>query len=192
LLRAARLEVELLQKTIQPHFVMNTLTAVMGWIEEDPAEGLKLLEAFADELRLFGAISRNAAIPLSQEIALCRAHLAVMSCRKEKRFTLRTEAVDAAALVPPAVFHTLVENAITHNRYDCNEVDFLLSEEREGALRRYVFDAPLSVSAGRDRDHEGTGLRYVKARLEELYPGGWRLRSGAEHGNWRTTIEVTA
>ncbi|HKO58641.1 MAG TPA: hypothetical protein VJ276_22435, partial [Thermoanaerobaculia bacterium] len=38
LLRAARLEIELLKKSIQPHFLMNTLTAVMEWIEEDPAE----------------------------------------------------------------------------------------------------------------------------------------------------------
>ena len=191
LLRAARLEVELLQKTIQPHFVMNTLTAVMGWIEENPAEGLKLLESFADELRLFSAISRNAAIPLSQEIELCQAHLAVMSRRKEKQFSLRTESVDPAAMVPPAIFHTLVENAITHNRYD-SDVGFLLSEERRGPLRRYVFDAPLAGTSHRKDDRDGTGLRYVKARLEEVFPGAWALRSEPSGANWRTTIEVRA
>ena len=191
LLRAARLEIQLLQKTIQPHFVMNTLTAVMEWIEEDPALGARFLEAFAEELRLFSTIARESIIPIAQEIALCRSHLTVMGCRKGKRFQLVTESVDREAVVPPAIFHTLVENAITHNRYGSDDVRFVLSEEREHDVRRYVFDAPVSESAN-TTNGDGTGLRYVKARLEETYPGKWTFAAARVGTNWRTTIEVPA
>ena len=57
LLRAARLEIELLKKSIQPHFLMNTLTAIMEWIEEDPREGVHFLQALADELRIFAEVA---------------------------------------------------------------------------------------------------------------------------------------
>jgi hypothetical protein len=191
LLRAARLEIQLLQRTIEPHFVMNTLTAVMEWIEEDPAIGVRFLEAFAEELRLFSTIARERIIPVMQEIALCRSHLTVMGCRKGKRFHLLTESIDQGAAVPPAIFHTLVENAITHNRYGSDDVRFVLSEERESGVRRYVFDAPVSESAN-TTNGDGTGLRYVKARLEESYPGQWSLAAARVGTNWRTTIEVPA
>ncbi|MBV8518688.1 MAG: histidine kinase [Acidobacteria bacterium] len=186
----ASLELALLRKTIEPHFVMNTLTAVMEWIEHDPAAGVGFLEAFADELRLFSKIAHDAAIPLADELALCRSHLAVMSARKAKRFHLRADGVDAAATIPPAVLHTLVENALTHNRYRADEVEFVLSVDRRPHARRYVFDAPLGDTPAAHAAPEGTGLRYVKARLEERYPGKWSLTSEAKGAHWRTTIEV--
>jgi MFS family permease len=191
LLRAARLEIQLLQRTIEPHFVMNTLTAVMEWIEEDPAIGARFLEAFAEELRLFATIARERLISVAQEIALCRSHLTVMGCRKGKRFHLQTEAVDQSAAVPPAIFHTLVENAITHNRYNTEDVRFVLAQSSDNGRRRYVFDAPVSESA-ETTNGDGTGLRYVKARLEESYPGRWSLDAARFGSNWRTTIEVPA
>lgn len=188
LLRAARLEIAMLQKSIQPHFVMNTLTAAMEWIEQSPEEGVRFLDAFADQLRIFAEVSAAVSIPMAREIALCRAHLTVMSGRTATRFVLRTDGVDEAASIPPAVFHTLIENAITHNAYAQGEVVFALREERQDRTRRYVLDAPVTRVTTVNGD--GTGLRYVKARLEESYPGRWRYAAFADEQTWTTTIEV--
>jgi len=187
-LRAARLEIALLQKSIQPHFVMNTLTAAMEWIEQSPEEGVRFLEAFAGQLRIFAEVSADVSIPMAREIALCRAHLMVMSGRKGTRFSLHTNGVDETAPVPPAIFHTLIENAITHNQYAQTDVVFALREERREHLRRYVLDAPRTRDAAVNGD--GTGLRYVKARLEENYPGRWSYAASASERTWTTTIEV--
>jgi hypothetical protein len=190
LLRAARLEIELLKKSIQPHFLMNTLTAVMEWIEEDPRQGVRFLEALADELRIFAEVSGEKLIPAGRELELCRSHLAIMSCRKGTRFALDADGVNAAAPLPPAIFHTLIENAITHNGYGEDEVVFTLREERSGDARRYVMDAPIR-NAARTATGDGLGLRYIKARLEESFPGRWRIESAPFATNWRTTIEVS-
>ena len=190
MLRAARLEIELLKKSIQPHFLMNTLTAVMEWIEDDPREGVRFLEALADELRIFAEVSGEKLIPAGRELELCRSHLAIMSCRKGTRFALDADGVDNAAPLPPAIFHTLLENAITHNGYGDDEVVFTLREERSGDARRYVMDAPIR-NAARSAAGNGLGLRYVKARLEESFPGRWRVESAPFAACWRTTIEVT-
>jgi hypothetical protein len=190
LLRASRLEIELLKKSIQPHFLMNTLTAMMEWIDENPAEGVRLLEVLAEELRIFGEISGQSLIPVARELQLCRAHLTIMGCRKGGAFRLDTDGVDDGALVPPAIFHTLVENAITHNGYDDSaDVVFTLREERADRGRRYLFDSPVHRQpAATPRD--GLGLRYVRARLEEAFPGRWSLDSGPDGSSWRTTIVV--
>jgi LytS/YehU family sensor histidine kinase len=169
---------------------MNTLMAVMEWIEEDPREGVRFLEALADELRIFAEVSGEKLIPAGQELELCRSHLAIMSCRKGTRFALDADGVDGSVCLPPAIFHTLIENAITHNGYGQDEVVFTLREECNGDARRYVMDAPIRNRA-RTAAGSGLGLRYVKARLEESFPGRWRVESEPFAACWRTTIEVT-
>jgi hypothetical protein len=41
-----------------------------------------------------------------------------------------------------------------------------------------------------DGQREGTGLRYIKARLEESFPGGWTVQGEPHAAGWRTTIEI--
>jgi LytS/YehU family sensor histidine kinase len=115
-LRSTRLELELLKRQIQPHFLMNALTAVAEWIESDPKTGVRMIEALGNEFRALAAMSGEALVPLAEELELCRQHLEVMSYRKGSTFTLVSN-VDAAQRVPPAIFHTLLENALTHNAY---------------------------------------------------------------------------
>ena len=50
-----------------------------------------------------------------------------------------------------------------------------------------------AVEAARPEEEtrrEGTGLRYVKARLEESFPGRWTMAAGPVEGGWRTVIEL--
>src|SRR6185295_820926 len=108
--RAATLELELLRRRIAPHFLMNTLNALAEWVESDPKTGVKMFEALAEEFRLLSQISDQPLIPLSEEIALCRRHLEVMSYRVDRPFSLSTRNIDESAEVPPGVLHTLVEN----------------------------------------------------------------------------------
>ena len=187
--RAARLEAELLKKHLQPHFLMNTLTSIVEWVETDPATGARALDALAGELRALSEVSGERLVPVRREVALCRAHLEVMGYRRDVRFALDAEGVDPEAVVPPAVLHTLVENAVTHSAYAPGTVRLVLREERSAGRRRLTLRAPLAGEPRTD-GREGGGLRYVRARLEEAFPGAWTLRSGAEGGAWVTRIDL--
>jgi LytS/YehU family sensor histidine kinase len=245
-LTAARLEIELLKKHLQPHFLMNTLTAAIEWLEAEPDTGARFVEALAHELRLLGEVSAQQAISVRRELDLCRLHLEVMGYRQDRTFHLDTEGLTPGATVPPALFHTLLENALTHNRYDAAHVRFQLRETAVDGGRRYTFSAPrtddadafgdapasdttardaapndafLPPSSGDEGDwapasaatravstasapasektagSNGTGLRYVKARLRECYGDAWALRAGpGTDGDgapvWRTTITI--
>ncbi|MEM7787528.1 MAG: histidine kinase [Bacteroidota bacterium] len=188
LAEAARLEAELLKKHLQPHFLMNALTSVIEWVERDPAQGVQALEALADELRMLAEVSGERCIPMRRELALCRTHLDVMSFRHGVQFALDAD-VDPEAALPPAVLHTLVENAVTHNAYPPGPVTFTLREERADGRRRLTLRTPLA-GAPAVAGPEGGGLRYVRARLGEVAPDRARLASGAEDGAWVTRIDL--
>ncbi|MDO8543327.1 MAG: hypothetical protein Q7S40_23055 [Opitutaceae bacterium] len=57
-------------------------------------------------------------------------------------------------------------------------------------VRRYVFLSPGEVHAPPGRPAGGTGLRYVKARFDESFPGGWTLVDGPAADGWQTVIEI--
>ena len=189
LVSAARLEIELLKKHLQPHFLLNTLTSTMAWLEEHPQTGVRFVEALAKELQMLAEVSGERLIPMARELDLCRTHLELLGYRRDVTFELETEGVREEALIPPALFHTLVENGITHNEYAGGAVRFFLREDRLETGRRYTFITP--VDGGRSKEfEEGTGLRYVRARLEESFPERWSLSSGPIEDGWRTTIGI--
>lgn len=198
LVRSTRLEAQLLKRSLQPHFLMNSLTALAEWFEEEPAVAGEMLEALAEELRLLGEIAERRLIPVADELRLCRAHLQVMSRRKGVDYRLDEAGVDPSAQIPPAILHTLVENAITHHGSPADEhspetVELRLTQERAGAHRRLIFEAPVGETRGPDAGdaeprREGTGLRYVRARLEEAYGSDWEYRSRRQGNVWKTEI----
>ena len=132
-------------------------------------------------------------VSLSQEIALCESHLKIMGYRKGLEFVLVTE-INREAKIPPAIFHTLVENAITHNHYRTGSIHFKLFQEVSLTTVRYIFtvpivDAKLNFNSRTGCD-QGTGLRYIKARLEESYANQWKLEEQELPGEWKTLISI--
>lgn len=188
--RSVRLEAELLKRHIQPHFLLNTLNSIVAWLEEEPTTAARLVTALADEFRMLLSCTRKELIPLADEIDLCRAHLQVMSLRQDKQFEMQVEGIDGTEILPPLIIHTLVENGLTHGYRDKESGVFRLKgERRDGKLVLTVFnDSAISDSSPA---REGTGLRYVKTRLEETFPGRWAVRSGSVSGGWEAVIELS-
>ena len=190
-LTAARMEIELLKKNLQPHFLMNTLTALSEVVEQDPRGAVKLIDDLAEEFRTVARVSAEKLIPLAHELDLCRAHLRVMSVRTGRTWSFDAARVDEAALVPPAVFLTLIENGFAHQRVTEGAAAFTLQSERAAdGMVHYTFFSPGEVQTNSTRPAGGTGLRYVKARLEESFPGQWSLRGETVAGGWQTVIEI--
>jgi hypothetical protein len=199
-LTAARLEIELLRKQLQPHFLMNTLTALAQAMEENPAGAARLIDDLAMETRMLARMAGEKLVPLAQELELCRAHLRVMSVRTEIPWRIEAVDLDLAAPVPPALFLTLIENGFSHQQAAAGATTFTLHAVTTVTLHsgaaesktRYRFFSPGEVQAGADRNPGGTGLRYIKARLEESFPGGWAFAQSAVPGGWETVVELRA
>lgn len=191
LVQSTRLRLELLKKNIQPHFLMNTLTSLIDWVEEAPKKGVLFIEALAKEFDLFNQIEDQKLIPISQEIALCRAHLEIMEYRKEINYSWEDEGIDLEQKIPPGVLHTLLENGITHSLpHKDNSIRFKLIFEMNSRYRSYTF---LTFAAGVRQatgKEEGTGLKYIKARLTESYQSKWGFTSGPTDHGWKNVITL--
>lgn len=191
-LRVARYQFELLKKSIQPHFILNSLNATAVWLKEDPNQAAKLLYALADELRQILGVVEKPLIPIENEIELCRTHLQVMNLRQDRTYTLSVKNIRSDEQVPPMIFHTLIENGITHgfaNRPGGGR--FILARQRGRDRIRYIlFNNGESEHDNDKIEGSGMGLRYLQTRLEEAWPGRWCIKQGGVRGGWRVVIDV--
>ncbi len=193
--RAERLELELLRRRIAPHFLMNTLNALIEWVESDPKVGVEMIGALAEEFRLLSQMSGKAQVPLFDEIALCRRHLEVMSYRVDRAFSLTVEAVDQKLNVPPGILHTLIENAFTHGRYE-DGAEFKLGQYLDnGRVWLTLETPPAGEASGPEKINGGDGLAYVTRRLESAFGASASFSDGpGKNGGWVSTLsfEVNA
>lgn len=191
ILLSSKLQLELLKKNIQPHFLRNTLTSMMDWVEESPKEGSRFIQALASEFDIMNEISEQTLIPITKELALCRQHLSVMGFRKEINYVWEQVGIDETQLIPPAIIHTLLENGITHSEpLPGNTVKFVLryfvSKESYG----YLFE---TIAQNRQIVTErvgGNGFKYIRARLTESYGTNWTFDSGKTESGWISTIKI--
>ncbi|MFK8163788.1 MAG: sensor histidine kinase [Lewinella sp.] len=190
LLKSARLQNELLKKNIQPHFIMNTLTSIMEWVEISPKKSIEFIESLAGEFEVLSKIADLQLIPVQQEIELIRHHLEIMKFRKVVDYELHTQNIDHEDLIPPAVLHTVIENGISHSLPIKGKVVFYLSFERQRGFKRYELKTVAKNRPGKQEKRGGTGLKYIASRLKESYGERWSLSSEADEMGWVTSIEI--
>lgn len=189
-LKSAQLETELLKKNINPHFVLNTLTSVIVWLRKDTSSAIKLIEALAEEFRMINQISALMQIPITQEIDLCKAHLKIMGYRKGADYKLETIDIDEQETVPPMIFHTLVENGITHGYEKKIEGTFKLQSIKNSGSKKYILTNDGDFNPEDSKGSTGFGAKYIKSRLEESYPGKWNFTSNKYETGWQSIIEI--
>ena len=112
-LSEARLQA--LQARIRPHFLFNSINAVLSLIRAEPRRAETALEDMADLFRVLMADNRDLA-PLEKEIELCRQYLALEQLRLGARLQIEwhVDNMPKDALMPPLVLQPLLENAVYH------------------------------------------------------------------------------
>lgn len=191
-LKGARLEIELLKKNIQPHFLLTSLRSITDWLEKEPKMAARLVNALATELRMMLKMSSERSIPLTEEIKLCRTHLEVMGLRRHRALELATHGVGGEELIPPMVMHTLLEMGLEEAEDGDGEIRFLL-ERRLGDGLSLRLSHTSSLKPKWQRGTDDTGLKYVRARLEEAFPKRWTLRVGpsAVGSTWQAEVHIS-
>ena len=111
-----------LQARIRPHFLFNSINAVLSLIRSEPQRAESALEDMADLFRGVMADNRDL-IPLADEVALCRKYLNLESLRLGDRLNVKwfVENMPDDALVPPLILQPLIENAVYHGVQASNE-----------------------------------------------------------------------
>jgi two-component system sensor histidine kinase AlgZ len=108
-------QLEALRARLNPHFLFNSLNAVLSLVRTEPRRAETALEDLADLFRVLMKDNRQLT-PLADEVELCRQYLDLEKVRLGDRLKVEwhVENMPRDALVPPLVLQPLLENAVYH------------------------------------------------------------------------------
>ncbi|OAS13283.1 ATP-binding protein [Paenibacillus oryzisoli] len=189
-----RMEAAYLQAQIQPHFLFNTLNALMVLSKIDTTRMQKLGEAFTSYLRIsFDYMNTGEKVELAHELALVEAYLHI----EKERFGDKLEVVrkiekGVRVSLPPLSIQPLVENAIRHGLLSKGiggTVQLRIARLEDGILIE-VKDNGVGLSSDRIekllnpslQEQRGIGIVNTNRRLIQLYGHGLSFESKLGEG----------
>ena len=101
---------------LNPHFLFNCLQNISALAGQDAKAASQMLARLGDLLRVALRSDYKDEIPLSEEVALTRAYIAIEQVRHGNRLSVLFDIAPEAerVLVPNLLLQPLVENAIKH------------------------------------------------------------------------------
>jgi two-component system, LytTR family, sensor histidine kinase AlgZ len=187
----AEARLQALQARIRPHFLFNSLNAVLALIRRDPQRAERSLEDLADLFRTLMSDARTF-VRLADEISLLERYAEIEQLRLGERLRITWE-LDGApddALLPPLVLQPLLENAVYHGvepGTDAGEV--LVHIERRGNRVLARIENPY-LEAEAQRSGNRMALENIRERLQLFFDAEARIATHAAGGRYRVEIEI--
>lgn len=201
----AAAQLSALKMQLQPHFLFNTLGAIIVLIQQQKTAAAEAMVArLGDLLRLALDDVDAQEVPLWRELEFLRLYLSIEEVRFRDRLRVRIAADPGLsdALVPHMVLQPLVENAVRHGLGQSEEAVTIdvRATKRDASLALIVSDDGPGLVPPR-LEQPGIGLGNTRSRLARLYGDGASLvtENTAPHGArvtitlpFRTSREETA
>jgi two-component system LytT family sensor kinase len=168
----AAAQLNALKMQLQPHFLFNTLGAIMSLVRQHKHQHAETMIArVSDLLRLTLDDVEAQEIPLWRELEFLRLYLSIEQARFEDRLRVHITADPelSDAFVPHMVLQPIVENAVRHGLGQSEQaVSIDVRAQKRGAslILTVTDDGPGSPSGFAGR---GIGLTNTRDRLKRLY-----------------------
>lgn len=188
-LHDARLQV--LRARIRPHFLFNTINAVLGIVRAQPKQAETALEDMADLFRMAMADARDL-VPLRQEIQLSRQYLALEQLRMGERLRVDWQVLDVPddALIPPLLLQPLLENAVYHGIESLPQGGSIRIElRRSGNELQFKIENPYAPRNATPHPGNKMALHNIRERLALLFDV--EARYNVESGKDFYRVEIT-
>jgi two-component system LytT family sensor kinase len=178
--QVTRAQLGALKMQLQPHFLFNTLNAIMGMVRTgEVQQAERALSRFSDLLRAVLDDMEAQEVTLERELTFLRLYLSIEQMRFSDRLVVRMEAdpdlLDAA--VPHMGLQPVAENAVRHGIDNSIAGGSILVRAARVGNRLHITventggGARASSPAGR-----GLGLSNLRARLKQLHGAEGELR----------------
>jgi two-component system sensor histidine kinase AlgZ len=178
-----------LNARIRPHFLFNSLNAVLSLIRARPQQAEAALEALSD---LFRAAMRDPCemVSLADEIALAKQYLELENLRLGERLAVDWQigAVSMALPIPPLMLQPLLENAVYHGIEPAPEGGLVRIAIEQRGDELYI--AIANPTAGQVQHAAGNqiALANIRERLALYYDLEARLET--EVGDHRYEVRI--
>ena len=160
-----------LRARIRPHFLFNTINAVLGIVRAHPKLAETALEDMADLFRMAMSGTQDL-VQLGQEIQLSKQYLALEKLRMGERLRVDWQIQDIPedALIPPLLLQPLLENAVYHGIESLSQGgSIIIGLRRNGDELHLKVENPYAARG--DTLHHGNriALRNIRERLDLLF-----------------------
>jgi two-component system, LytTR family, sensor histidine kinase AlgZ len=179
------------QARIRPHFLFNSLNAVLALIRRDPKRAERSLEDLADLFRTLMSDARQF-VRLADEIALLERYAELEQLRLGERLRIiwELDAAPADALLPPLVLQPLLENAVYHGvEPGTGPGEVLVRIERRGDRVLARIENPY-IEEQQSRAGNRMALENIRERLALFFDAEARIRTSANGERYRVEIEM--
>ena len=180
----AEAQLAALRMQLQPHFLFNTLNAIMALMRTgDAAPAISALGLLSDLLRTALDLSTTTYVTLGAEAGFIRRYLDIEQLRFHDRlrvtFAIPPDLLDA--LVPTFVLQPFVENAVRHGILPRRSGGNIAVEARAdgSTLSLTVRDDGVGLSTASADAPAGVGIANARATLLQLYGAEGSLQVGA-------------
>jgi two-component system sensor histidine kinase AlgZ len=187
----AEARIQALQARIRPHFLYNSINAVLGLMRSEPRRAERALEDMADLFRVLMADNRTLA-PIADEVELTRQYLAIETLRLGDRLRVawKLDRMPADALVPPLILQPLVENAVYHGIEPTDSGgEIAIEVAREGAELAVRLTNPYP-GEGRHAAGNKMAVANIRERLQLHFDAEASMKSEVRDGVYTTVIRV--
>jgi two-component system sensor histidine kinase AlgZ len=187
----AQARIQALQARIRPHFLFNSINAVLSLIRSEPKRAERALEDLADLFRVLMADNRALA-PVAKEIGIARQYLAIEELRlgPRLRVTWRVDGVPGDALVPALLLQPLVENAVYHGIEPIAGGGEIVVEVRAVGAQLVIRLANPLPPAGNHHPGNRMALANIRERLQLHFDAEASMESRASGGLYEVTIRI--
>ena len=184
----ARLQV--LRARIRPHFLFNTINAVLGIMRTRPKQAETALEDMADLFRMAMSDEQDL-VPVGKEIQLSKQYVALEQLRIGERLRVDWQISDVPddALIPPLLLQPLLENAVYHGIEPLQQggcISVVL--RRSGKDLQLKVENPCPLRSAAPHNGNKVALRNIRERLDLLFDAEARYQF--ENGNEFYRVEI--
>jgi len=188
----AEARLQALQARIRPHFLFNSLNAVLALIRRDPRRAERALEDLADLFRALMSDGRNL-VRLADEVHLIERYAAIEQLRLGERLRMSWDLDNAPmdAMLPALVLQPLLENAVYHGVEPGTGIgDVLVRVERRGDRVLIRIENPWLQPGTGTRAGNHMALDNIRERLMLFFDDEARLETRVEGARYQVDIEI--
>jgi two-component system sensor histidine kinase AlgZ len=180
-----------LQARIQPHFLFNSLNAVLSLIRADPRRAEQVLEDLADLFRALMADSR-ALSTFASEVGLARQYLAIESIRLGDRLRVDwdIDQMPGEARLPTLILQPLLENAVYHGIEPSMATGTVVIRIFRAGNEVHVLLSNPVPAGGERRQGNHIAVDNIRERLQLFFDAEARMRIREHEGRYEVAIRV--
>ena len=188
----AESRLQALQARIRPHFLFNSLNAVLSLIRSDPRQAETALLDMADLFRVLMRENREL-VPLADEIELCRQYLGLEKLRLSDRLSVEwhLKNMPGDALVPPLMLQPLLENAVYHGIEPSSAPGVVsINIFLKGGDVHAILRNPYRAEGGRHHAGNKMALANIRERLKLHFDAEGTLESRVRDATYEVHIRI--